>query len=1469
MKTWMIVRALTLVLISCVSQLTFAGGNLLQLDLDDASVHHSVKWTEQQFPIVWHLSESGYPGSGIDNNQLTQSIEAAFDTWAALSNKIQFTNGGVVSENSVGIDGINLLTFTDQDYLFPSGVSAFAINYTFAREIIIDDNFNDIDGDGNRDLPNGTYPPGTVYEADIVYNGSLGFEVTGANSTVDLQATTLHEVGHFLGLSHSVIIDTVMYPFLYQDISAARVLSLDDRASASHIYSFNIASTSSISGKVINGYSGEPVVGAHVFVSSPVDGKQLVGAFSLDDGQYFIPGVRLGYVGIEPLNGSPAAKDPARINEVIKNTFDIDFIPEFYDANESNTETSSLSAQLINLEIALGVFSPATNIDITTNTSAPPGIEIRLLAGLNIFSYPVETLDGFAAFDLLQALGDESEINSIDHYNSENGRYERVYWKNGAATGINFSIKRGEAYLVHMQIEKNITFEGQLDCPLVQTKAGFNLIGVPCPPAGYSAFDLLTALGGGAVSVKQYNRETAAFEVAIANVGNTASGIDFPIVNGVGYIIEMLADQGEVSLTGGSQNFPAFISGISPGRAITGSRITILGLGFSETAIANEVLFNGVRAAVISASNNALAVTVPAAATSGPVTVGTGGAISNSIEFIVESNTVTEEEVANKDIIDGQTVQGNLSNNNEQDRYSFIASKGAYVTATAIAATGTPDLMLFLEGSSGEVLASDDNSAGGTNPSIKRFKVKRTGRHTVVVAASPGTGAGAYTFTLDIENTPPVKDITIISGDAQTGVMGSQLPTPMEIYITGPDGFAIAGVSITLTTDDNVTVSTSVTAASYQVLTNSSGIVKINMILPNSPGLFDIVIEVPGYGPKIIKASSVASLPVAVEIEGNGQDCGGNGCPVNQALPAPYKLRFLDDVGQPVPNVLVKFSIVSGEGALVSAAGNVIELSRTSNAAGEVSVTHSLGNRVFNTATNIRIPQIVAATGTNPGAELWLFESIATAGAPAAITSLKTNNLRMTMGTAVFNAVVIQVTDQYGNPVANADVVAAPSGGLLVQPGILNGQQFAEMKTNEDGIFAGMVVAGFDAVPKLVNTNVYRCDDSSFGNTCPASGTTVRLGSVGVEPTKDEFGASVKAPYVLTMSVGGVTKNIAVDVDMGPRLILTTIDALKPGDSARVGSDFDLPVNMFVTTFQRMDECSISLTAPPPPDEDSDGGDWRDEDFSITRIRRVNIVNVPHSMTAVRIDGEADTVLLDSPRDEYNNPSDTTFGDPAGSFDIFKQTMIDDPVLTITTLISATVKADEVHGPFDVIATIPENVEFFWSPDDVCLDGPTAHAITWKTDTYTSLISIQSPDLTKQKLRFPLRSVSPQIKIDVNDQTFAEPNPDPLQIKRSHSGIDLTKLEIKLNGNFVYGGSINTLLTKQYPNYIEAKVDGANLPVIDVNTRQAISPGHFEFIYYPTAAEINLSGPNIVDVLKVEDRVDNVGADAHKTFVMP
>jgi len=63
------------------------------------------------------------------------------------------------------------------------------------------------------------------------------------------------------------------------------------------------------------------------------------------------------------------------------------------------------------------------------------------------------------------------------------------------------------------------------------------------------------------------------------------------------------------------------ISLVSPNKGTVGTTVEIFGRGFSSTAQANEVAFNGVAAPVTAATGTSLTTTVPAGATTGPITV--------------------------------------------------------------------------------------------------------------------------------------------------------------------------------------------------------------------------------------------------------------------------------------------------------------------------------------------------------------------------------------------------------------------------------------------------------------------------------------------------------------------------------------------------------------------------------------------------------------------------------------------------------------------------------------------------------------------------------------------------------------------------------------------------------------------------------------------------------------------------------
>ena len=243
--------------------------------------------------------------------------------------------------NCISGDGVNSICFA-QPAAFASGVLAFT--EVLAADVV-----------GQQAGAKTAAFVGQILDADTLFNPSsaISFATPAALATnpqaYDLESVLIHELGHFFGFSHSLVLRAMMYPFappvggFTGDRPSINVpdapLGDDDRAGLRVLYPsglafgvirgrikpanplslLNLPATSA--GQTVTGYYGTHVVAVDADTGQVAAGT--LGGYSCDaslntsifDGSYEIGGLPLGHhykLYVEPLDG-PAP--PAEIAE--------------------------------------------------------------------------------------------------------------------------------------------------------------------------------------------------------------------------------------------------------------------------------------------------------------------------------------------------------------------------------------------------------------------------------------------------------------------------------------------------------------------------------------------------------------------------------------------------------------------------------------------------------------------------------------------------------------------------------------------------------------------------------------------------------------------------------------------------------------------------------------------------------------------------------------------------------------------------------------------------------------------------------------------------------------------------------------------------------------------------------------------------------------------------------------------------
>lgn len=225
-----------------------------------------IEWAPTAFPLRYEIDQklaSAHPNAAA-------IVDRAFAAWASLpETNVRFEAAGVVASTARAPERI-AVSLAD-DLLSESGAAAIT-SYTYDTKT------------------------GRMTDADIFLDKNI---FVGMNAQLAIQ----HEVGHVLGLDHSAVISSVMYPYIGSDETPAD-FDTDDTIAISSMYPKGDPTLqgATLSGRVLGDHGG--IFAAQVVAVN--EKGQPVGTVLTDSaGEFSISGIPAGRYRLyaEPLDG--------------------------------------------------------------------------------------------------------------------------------------------------------------------------------------------------------------------------------------------------------------------------------------------------------------------------------------------------------------------------------------------------------------------------------------------------------------------------------------------------------------------------------------------------------------------------------------------------------------------------------------------------------------------------------------------------------------------------------------------------------------------------------------------------------------------------------------------------------------------------------------------------------------------------------------------------------------------------------------------------------------------------------------------------------------------------------------------------------------------------------------------------------------------------------------------------------------
>ncbi len=274
---------------------------------------------------------------------------------------------------------------------------------------------------------------------------------------------------------------------------------------------------------------------------------------------------------------------------------------------------------------------------------------------------------------------------------------------------------------------------------------------------------------------------------------------------------------------------------------------------------------------------------------------------------------------------------------------------------------------------------------------------------------------GGENLTLPSDGEPA--SIAVLSGNEQSGRVGTTLTNPLVVQVTDNRARPVAGASVVFEFTDQA----SGTATPATVTSDADGKATAELQLGTRVGSLSGRAHVEVDAGTVPVEASFTAIALSDDAFGiaqfSGEDQTG---PVNAPLTDSLVVQVTDKFNNPIPDITIGWS-VGDEGGTVSAASTV------TGADGKAAVKRTLGPNSG--------PQTTEATAEGLAGSPVIFHHTATAGAAARVEKVSGDGQEAPAGSQLPLPLVVRVLDASNNPIQGRAVTWLPGeGGGSVTP---------------------------------------------------------------------------------------------------------------------------------------------------------------------------------------------------------------------------------------------------------------------------------------------------------------------------------------------------------------------------------------------------------------------------------------------------